>query len=272
MSTRPHGYARYRLDGCRCYVCGYAVSQYNENRDKAIIAGTWQPWVDAEPVRVHIRHLQSCSMGLRAIAAAAGVDRKRLQSILNGRPERGTAPQEKVRPALAAAILAVEPTLDNLGGAVVINAVGSVRRLQALVAAGWSQERQALELDMTSTNFSRLINASTVIVRNARRCNALYERLWNVDPAAHGSRPEDIARTKARAADLGWAPAGAWDEESIDDPAAQPNWTGHCGTARGVTAHEEHGIPLCPPCQAALDRRRLRNQARERRALTATRA
>lgn len=269
MSSRPHGYARYRLDGCRCYVCGYARSLYDENRDKAIIAGTWQPWVDAEPVRVHIRHLQSCSMGLRAIAAAAVVDRTRLQSILNGRPERGTGPQEKLRPTLAAAVLAVEPTLDNLGGAVVISAIGSVRRLHALGVVGWSQERLAVEAGMTSTNFSRLANASTVIVRTALRVRGLYDELWNVDPATHGSRPEDIARTKARAAQLGWAPAGAWDEESIDDPAALPDWTGHCGTVRGVTAHIDQGIPLCPPCEAAAERRRLRNTAR---ALTTTRA
>jgi transcriptional regulator with XRE-family HTH domain len=269
MSDRSHGYARYRLDGCRCYVCGYAVSKYNENRDKAIVAGTWQPWVSAEPVRVHLRHLQSCGMGLRAIAAAAGVDRKRLQSILNGRPERGTGPQEKLRPALAAAVLAVEPTLDNLGGAVIISAIGSVRRLQALVAAGWSQERLAVELGMSSTNLSRLINAGAVIVSTARRVRDLYDRLWNIDPAEHGAHGDDVSRTKARAAGAGWAPVGAWDEETIDDPAAYPDWTGHCGTVRGVTAHEEHEIPLCPPCQAAAERRRLRNTAH---ALSASRA
>ncbi|MFF1297969.1 MULTISPECIES: hypothetical protein [unclassified Streptomyces] len=265
MSNRPHGYARYRLDGCRCYVCGYARSLYDENRDKAIAAGTWQPWVDAEPVRVHIRHLQSCGMGQRAIAAAANVNRKPLQYILNGRPQRGTGPQTKLRPALAAAILAVEPTLDNLSGAVSISAVGTVRRLQALVAAGWSQERQAIELDMTSTNFSRLINATTVTVRSARRGRAHYDQLWNVDPVSHGSRPQDVARTKARAALAGWAPVGAWDEESIDDPSAHPDWTGHCGTVRGAAVHEDHGIPLCPPCQAAVERRLQRRAAHELR-------
>lgn len=262
MSNRPHGYARYRLDGCRCYVCGYAVSQYNENRDKAIIAGTWHPWTDAEPVRVHIRHLQSCGMGLRAIAAAAGVNRKQLQHILNGRPERGTGPQEKLRPALAAAVLAVEPTWDNLAVGVVISSVGTVRRLQALCVAGWSQERLAVELGMTAQNLSRLINADTVIVRTARRVRDLYDRLWNTDPASVGAAPADISWSKSRAAHEGWAPVGAWDEETIDDPAAHPDWTGHCGTARGIAAHDEHGIPLCPPCEAALARRQLRNTAR----------
>ncbi|MFD0437047.1 helix-turn-helix domain-containing protein [Streptomyces chartreusis] len=262
MNERPHGYARYRLDGCRCYVCACAVSRYDENRAKAITAGTWNPWTDAEPVRVHIRFLQSCDMGLRPIAAAAGVNRKQLQYILGGRHDRGTGPQPKCRPALAAAVLAVEPTLNNLGGATVISALGTLRRLRALVAAGWSQERLAVELGMLPTHLSQLIHASSVIVSTARRVVDLYDRLWKVDPAEHGAKAHDIARVKARAAAEGWAPVGAWDEDTIDDPAAAPNWTGHCGTTRGAGLHEDHGIPLCPPCRAALDRRQLRNTAR----------
>lgn len=269
MSDRPHGYARYRLDGCRCYVCGYAVSRYNENRDKAIIAGTWQPWVDAEPVRVHIRHLQSCSMGLRAIAAAANVDRKRLQSLLNGRPERGTGPQEKVRPALAAAVLAVEPSLDNLAGGMVIAATGTTRRLRALVAVGWPQMNLAAEMGWTPGNLGTLIAAPTVTVRTARLVRAVYERLWNVDPLAHGATATGINWAKAWAAEARWAPVGAWDDDTIDDPAAFPDWTGRCGTARGPGLHTEFGIPLCDPCRAANEKRQLRNTAR---ALSANRA
>jgi hypothetical protein len=269
MSERPHGYARYRLDGCRCYVCAFAVSQYDENRAKAIIAGTWNPWTDAEPVRVHIRYLQSCDMGLRPIAAAADVNRKQLQYILNGRPDRGTGPQPKCRPALAAAVLAVEPTLANLGGATVISALGTVRRLRALVATGWSQERLSVELAMLPTNLSQLIHAGTVIVSTARCVVALYDRLWKVDPAERGAKAHDISRVKARAAAEGWAPVGAWDEDTIDDPTAVPDWTGHCGTTRGAGLHEDHGIPLCPPCRAALERRQLRSEAR---ALSAARS
>lgn len=72
MAERPHGYARYKLDGCRCYTCGWARAQYEENRQRAIAYGTWQPHVPAAPVREHIVQLQQCGMGLRAIAAAAG--------------------------------------------------------------------------------------------------------------------------------------------------------------------------------------------------------
>ncbi len=34
--TRPHGYARYRLDGCHCYTCGWTVAHYNDAREHAM--------------------------------------------------------------------------------------------------------------------------------------------------------------------------------------------------------------------------------------------
>lgn len=263
-ATRPHGYARYRLDGCRCYVCAFARSQYDENRTKAITAGTWHPWVDAEPVRIHIRHLQSCDMGLRAIAAAAGVDRKRLQAVITGRMERGTGPQEKVRPALAAAVLAVEPTLDNLAGKTVISALGTTRRLQALVAQGWPMMHIAAELGWTPGNFSQLIKHPTVIAATARLVRDAYTRLWNADPAEHGATRVGIERAKEYARQAEWAPAGAWDEGTLDDPTAHPEWTGLCGTPQGVYVHRRDGIlPVCQPCRdAAAEERRQRRDAR----------
>lgn len=262
MSDRPHGYARYRLDGCRCYTCGYARSRYDENRTKAITAGTWQPYVDASPVRAHIRTLQDCGMGLRTIASAASIDRKRLQAILNGRTDRGTGPQEKVRPDLAAAVLAVEPTLENLAPATLIHPVGTRRRLHALVAAGWPQARLAERLDMTPANYSSMLQREHVLVRRALAARALYEDLWNADPREHGVglQPYNRARNQAKARQ--WAPLGAWDDDTIDDPAAQPDWTGRCGTPEGYNAHRGHRIPLCEPCrEAAAEHRRERKAA-----------
>ncbi|MFF8406934.1 hypothetical protein ACF06P_35565 [Streptomyces sp. NPDC015684] len=251
--TRPHGYARYRLDGCRCYVCGWARSQYDDNRTRALIAGTWQPWVDAEPVRTHIRYLQSCDMGLRTIAARAGVDRKRLQAVLHGRPERGTPAQKKLRPAPAAAILEVEPTLDNLAGKTVINAVGTVRRLRALVAVGWPQQHVAEAMGWTPSNFGQLLRSESVIVRTARLVQDVYDRLHRTDPAKHSATPLGMERARQRAAALGWAPVGAWDDETIDDPEAFPDWTGNCGTPEGFWAHRSLAAPACQPCRDAFN-------------------
>lgn len=264
MSARPHGYARYKLDGCRCYTCGRSRSQYDENRVKALTAGTWQPYVDAEPVRIHIRHLQSCDMGLRAIAAAAGVDRKRLQAVLNGRPERGTGPQPRVRPQFADAVLAVEPTLDNLGGATVIDATGTRRRLQALVAMGWPQQYLGAAIDVTPNNFSTLIAAPRVIVRTARAVRDLYDAYWRADPLAHGATQAGVTRARRRATSMGWPPVGAWDDDTIDDPAAHPDWTRQCGTPQGYYTHYRLGItPACAPCRHAYNARKRERQLRK---------
>lgn len=251
MTTRPHGYARYRLDGCRCYVCGWAVAQYNDAREYAMRRGAWQPWTDATPVRCHIRRLQSCGMGLRAIAAAASVDRKRLQHITSGRPERGMGPQEKVRPALAAAVLAVEPTLDNLAPSTLISPVGTRRRVQALVAAGWPQHHLAAHIGMSPGNFGTMLGREHVLVRRALAVRAMYDALWKADPAERGATAAGITRARGHAAANGWAPVGAWDDDTIDDPAAYPDWTGQCGTPEGARIHYAQGIPACQPCRDA---------------------
>jgi hypothetical protein len=251
MATRPHGYARYRLDGCRCYVCGWARAQYDDNRNRAIAYGTWQPWTDAEPVRTHIRTLQSCDMGLRAIAVIVGVHRTRLQVVLGGRPERGTGPQEKIRPALAAAVLAVEPTLDNLAPNTPISPLGTRRRVHALVAAGWPQHYLAAHIGMDPGNFGTMLGREHVLVRRALAVRAMYDALWKADPADHGASSAGITRARRHAASCGWAPVGAWDDDTIDDPAAHPDWTGRCGTTEGASVHYAQGIPTCQPCRDA---------------------
>jgi len=223
MGDRPHGYARYKLDGCRCYTCGFAVAQYRDAREHAVRRGLWQPFVDADPVRLHLRNLQACSMGLRAIAAAAHVDRKRLQAVLNGRPERGTPPQSQVRPELAVAVLQVEATLDTMAPSTVINAAGTRRRLQALVFAGWPQSHLAAALGMSPGNFSALIKTDHVLVRTARAVRDLYDRFWRANPLKAGVSSGSVTRAKNLAITNRWAPVGAWDDDTIDDPASVPS-------------------------------------------------
>lgn len=223
MSDRDHGYARYKLDNCRCYVCGYANHTYCQARERAIAYGTWQPYVDAEPARQHVRNLQACGLGTRRIAELAGIERKRITDLVNGRTERGRHYQTKIRPDTAAKLLAIEPTLDNLGSATVIDGTGTRRRIQALIAAGWPQAHLATRLGMTGGNFGRILKDPRVTVRTARAVRALYDQLWRANPLEHGAAPCGITRAKRYAADRNWAPAGAWDDDTIDDPAAQPD-------------------------------------------------
>jgi hypothetical protein len=219
MSGREHGYAKYRLEGCRCYVCGFARSAYDENRNRAIAYGTWHPWVDAAPVRAHVESLRSCGLGLRRIAAVAGVQRGTLVGLMNGKP--GRAPASKLRPATARRILNVQPTLDNLGGSTVIDAAGTVRRLRGLVAVGWSQSKLGARLGITPQNFTTLINAERVTARTARAVRALYDEMWDQVPPQGSHRLKiSVSRARNHAAAHGWLPPAAWDDDLIDVPEA----------------------------------------------------
>ena len=147
-----------------------------------------------------------------------------------------------------------------------VSAVGTVRRLQALAVAGWPLARIARDTGLAAGALARALTATTVPVSMARAVAAFYTRYQLASPGLCGVAHIHARAVRERATAAGWAPHGAWDDDTIDDPAARPEWTGHCGTTRGADLHEKHGIPLCPPCTAALDRRRLRNAARERRA------
>lgn len=228
MSDRPHGYARYRLDGCRCDVCKEARRAYDRQQVYNRANGV-EVLVDAEPARQHVRALRAAGMGLRQIAAAANLNRKILNSLMNGRADRGTKPTGRIRPETAGAILAVPmPTVDTLAGKTLVSAIGVQRRLQALVAVGWSQNKLAELLGMTRSNFGTFMNEKQITAANARRALTLYARLENTAPPEDEHR-DKIAASRARrhAARRGWFPAIAWDDDTIDDPAAHPNMTGY---------------------------------------------
>lgn len=245
-AERPHGYARYKLDGCRCYTCGFSVSEYRDRVDHAKRRGTWQPFVDAEPARQHVLQLKLAEVGDRTIANLAGLDRKRVRDLIHGRHERGTPPPKQIRPETAAALLAVDITFDVLPDRLLIDATGTVRRLQALGASGWPQAQleRRLHSDLTT-----LLNADRVTVRNARQVRALFDELWRADPREHGVTLQACTRALNAAKAKGWAPVGTWDEDALDDPSALPDWTGLCGSAEGWLAHLEAAVPVCVRCE-----------------------
>ncbi|MFJ9448197.1 hypothetical protein ACIRRH_41235 [Kitasatospora sp. NPDC101235] len=244
MAERPHGFTRYVTDGCRCYTCGWARHQYQVRLNTLKANDQWQPYVDAAPARTHLQQLQAQGLGLRRIQELSGVDRASLQKILHGR--------SKIRPATARAILRTRPALNDYAPAAIIDATGTTRRLQALVAAGWPFAYLAARLGRTRGNFSSLLRRARVQAHTARAVCDLYVELWLTDPATRGADPEAMARARTCAASNDWAPPGAWDEDTIDDPAAAPDWTGACGTTAGYSAHQRAGTTTCPPCRAAL--------------------
>lgn len=221
-NPRPHGYTRYKVDGCRCYTCCFANSEHDKAMRRAIAYGTWQPYVNAQPMREHLLRLREAGMGMRRIAELSGVDRRRLQAVLVGRPHRGTGPQERVRPANAAAVLRVEVSLETIAPSAIVHSAGTQRRIQALVAIGWPQAHLANGISMLPKNLSRLLRSDQVMARTALAVRALYAELWNQDPRRHGVDNQAYSRARNAAAAAGWPPPAAWDDDEIDLPDATP--------------------------------------------------
>lgn len=252
-SHRAHGTrVKYVVEKCRCKPCKKANRREENHRTRQQIYGRWQPYVDAHPVREHVRALQEFGLGWKRIAALAGVSVNVVDKLLYGAPERGMGPSKRVRPETAAKLLTVRPDPAHLAGAVDVDATGTRRRLQALVAGGWPQARLAVRLGLTPSNFGATLQRERVLASTARAVHALYDELWRADPREHGVDNQAYSRARNHARSRQWAPAGAWDDDTIDDPAAFPEWTGLCGTPDGYAAHRRHRIlPACQPCKDA---------------------
>ena len=98
-----------------------------------------------------------------------------------------------------------------------VDSIGISRRLQALVALGYNTVELGRLLDRTPTWVSQLLHNRKPKCNgdSARDVIELYKRL-SMTPG-----PSQYARD--RAIRRGWMPPLAWDEDTIDDPAAQPN-------------------------------------------------
>ena len=102
-------------------------------------------------------------------------------------------------------------------------ATGTHRRIQALVATGWSQAKIGGRLGMTPANFAAMMRRDQVTAATERAARAVYDELWNRPPPETGQR-EKIAAARARnyARANGWAPPLAWDEDQLDAPDGKP--------------------------------------------------
>lgn len=170
-----HGYAGYRIGGCRCYVCAFARSEYDGRRNAMIAAGAWMPFVSIEPVRTHVQSLKAVGFGDRQIAALSGLERKTVRDISAGirhDPGRGNPPMTRVRAATAAAILAVVADPMEASDGTYIDATETHRQIAALQRAGLSAAAIARALGKRSPALQ--IHGDRVTVRNARAIRALY--------------------------------------------------------------------------------------------------
>ena len=95
----------------------------------------------------------------------------------------GRPPIRRIRPETAQRLLRVQISDANRAAASHVNATGTHRRLQALVAIGWTQTALAAELGRSATNLKRSMTSKSVTAHTAHRVTKLYQRLWNIQPS-----------------------------------------------------------------------------------------
>lgn len=185
--------------------------------------GTWQPYVDAEPVRQHVQTLRAAGLGRDRIAHLAGVPKATMSRLLYGCPCDNQPPSSKIRPETAAKLLSVRPSAGLLADDSRVDATGVRRRLQALAAVGWPGVTLSARMGWKETYVSELQRRDGVVyVRTDRDVRVLYEDLCDQDPVEDGVKPTAALRARLNAERRGWLPPHMWDTD-IDDPAAGPD-------------------------------------------------
>lgn len=224
IARHEHGTrTAYVLDRCRCRACRDANSAAERQMTRAQAYGRWQPYIDADPTRAHIARLRADGIGLKRIAALSGVAHGTLWKLVYGKPRvDGTCvPSRRCRPETAARILAVTASLEHLGSVVLVDATGTRRRMQALVAIGWSISCLGRRLGIT--NIHNTIASDQVYARTALAVSQLYAELWDVRPPETTHRERySASRARNYAAAHGWLPPIWWDDDMIEDPQHEP--------------------------------------------------
>lgn len=214
----------YKQDRCRCTPCTVASTANERRRRLAEHLGTAQHLLDAAPVRAHVRALQAQGLGYRRVAALAGVSAPTVLRITTRDPSRRDGlPQQRVRPDVAARLLAVRASLELVTDGAVVDATGTRRRLHALHARGWSRRLLAARLGIDHNALTHIEQVGTASARMARAVRALYEELWDQAPPSSSPRERAaITRTLRWARENSWPVPALWDDETIDDPSALP--------------------------------------------------
>ena len=227
QARHQHGTrACYVLDKCRCRPCARANAENQRRVERLTGYGTWQPYVDAQPARDHIEQLRAAGMGLKRIATAASLSHSTLTKLVYGKrmPDGTYQPTAGVRPDTEQRILAVTAHIDTLGAHALVDGTGTRRRLQALVALGWSQRKLSIALDVghDGSNFGRLIGAPVVHAATARAVRDLYNQLsMQLPPATNQRERISVNRSRNYAAARGWLPPLALDDDTLDIPEDQ---------------------------------------------------
>lgn len=231
-------YTNYR---CRRPDCVERYLAWDRQRRAARAAGQWQPLVDAEPVRQHLRLLAEHDITLHRAAELADVPKCTLHRLLPTQHGQRRPVTHTVRADLAAKILAIDPAAATPGR---VDPTGTVRRIQALVANGWPMSNLAGHIGLSPRYVHVLVARSSdclIYGSTAAKVAAGYEEAKHLRPARHGVQPRIVKMARNLAASRGWPPASYWADrmDVIDDPHFTPE---HKKLRAEIIAEEAHWL------------------------------
>lgn len=188
MSYDPRYAKRYRLD---------------------ISRGHSRSLVDAGRVREHVARLEAQGLSRRGIAETAGVAPTAVTAIMQRHRERVTR-------KVASALLAVtrEAVLGRSRPLGFVPNIGARRRIRALLAIGWTHDLISERAGLPAKRSAVVLNQVGEWISRATHDSIV--RAYDALSMTPG--PSSLGRRRAERA--GYAPPLAWDDESIDDPAA----------------------------------------------------
>lgn len=214
----------YLTDKCRCTPCKEAHRAItNHNRRLVAYGRSTNHMVDAKPVRKHVKDLMQRGWGIDLIVSNTGAGRNTVSRLLYGEPAKNLPLPSVIKADLNDKILAYAPTgrrIRHEGTALEsVDATGTKRRIQALIACGYSMTFIANEFGTHKQVISGMLKNERVLLAKSEEFKRLYDRLWNVEPP-RTTPAEKKAYTTAKkmAAENSWFPPMAWDDDYIDNP------------------------------------------------------
>lgn len=207
-AATKHGRRACYLRGCRLPECVTENFRYTKQLRLDHERGL-QRLISAEQAAEHIQKLTEAGWLQAQIARASNVGHSHVRGIANGE-------HSSISPRTATRLLAV-PTGPPPQDCRFVDGTGSSRRVQALIAFGYSAVELAKLLGLAESAVGKIARAERPLVlrTTAVIISVRYRRLSRIP--GPDNRARIIARRK------GWHGPLAWDEQTIDDPNALPD-------------------------------------------------
>ena len=146
----------------------------------AVRDGRWQPFVDAEPARTHLKILRQHGVGLDQIVKITQTPKATVRRVLGQSP---TAPR-RIRAATAERLLSIEISTEHVAPRSQVDATETHSRLHSLIDAGYSIPELARAMGKSSVSLRRTLSRRTVTAQTAASVSSLYDRILSNTRAA----------------------------------------------------------------------------------------